>query len=108
MIQALSVDQKWAGAPFAAMLRRNQLEDCSKSDSVLRMELVLVSSNSKVKQVKYLSIVLQVMYGSTCSLVITYLCIYKLWPCSKEMILITILHVLMLISEQSSGLQLVV
>ncbi|XP_031116040.1 uncharacterized protein LOC116019835 isoform X2 [Ipomoea triloba] len=58
-IQALSVDQKWAGAPFAAMLRRNQLEDCSKSDSVLRMELVLVSSNSKVKQVKYLSIVLQ-------------------------------------------------
>ncbi|CAH9102206.1 unnamed protein product [Cuscuta epithymum] len=58
-IQALSVDQKWHGAPFAAMLRRNQLEDCNKTDSVLQVELVLVSSNSKVKQVKYLSICLQ-------------------------------------------------
>ncbi|RAL40781.1 hypothetical protein DM860_008479 [Cuscuta australis] len=59
MVQTLSVDQKWHGAPFAAMLRRYQLEDCNKNDSVLLVELALVSSNSKVKQVKYLSIVLQ-------------------------------------------------
>ncbi|KAK3015365.1 hypothetical protein RJ639_005637 [Escallonia herrerae] len=58
-IQSLSADQKWVGAPFAAMLRGHQQEYVDINDSVLHVVLILLSSRSNVKQVKYLSIVLQ-------------------------------------------------
>ncbi|XP_055802836.1 uncharacterized protein LOC129872026 isoform X2 [Solanum dulcamara] len=58
-IQSLSVEPKWAGAPFASMLRRHQIENVDTNDRVLRVGLVLASSSSSVKHVQHLSIVLQ-------------------------------------------------
>ncbi|CAA2970916.1 uncharacterized protein LOC105177708 isoform X2 [Olea europaea subsp. europaea] len=58
-VKSLTVDEKWAGAPFAAMLRRHQSDNSDSNECILRVILVLVSSNSHIKQVKYLSIVLQ-------------------------------------------------
>lgn len=67
-MQTLSVDEKWQGAPFAAMLRRNRLEDNDLNDSILHIVFILPSTESNVKQVKYSSIVLQVTSDVTCSL----------------------------------------
>ncbi|GFY93904.1 vacuolar protein sorting-associated protein, putative [Actinidia rufa] len=58
-MQSLSIDQKWAGAPFAAMLRRHQSGYSNKNDNILHIVFVLLSSSSNVKQVKYSSVVLQ-------------------------------------------------
>eukprot|EP00268_Persea_americana_P036759 TRINITY_DN3627_c0_g1_i3.p1 TRINITY_DN3627_c0_g1~~TRINITY_DN3627_c0_g1_i3.p1 ORF type:complete len:509 (+),score=78.43 TRINITY_DN3627_c0_g1_i3:687-2213(+) len=58
-VQTLNVDEKWQGAPFAAMLRRNRLEDNDLNDSILHVVFILPSTKSNVKQVKYSSIVLQ-------------------------------------------------
>eukprot|EP00268_Persea_americana_P036760 TRINITY_DN3627_c0_g1_i4.p1 TRINITY_DN3627_c0_g1~~TRINITY_DN3627_c0_g1_i4.p1 ORF type:complete len:507 (+),score=82.61 TRINITY_DN3627_c0_g1_i4:854-2374(+) len=58
-MQTLNVDEKWQGAPFAAMLRRNRLEDNDLNDSILHVVFILPSTKSNVKQVKYSSIVLQ-------------------------------------------------
>ncbi|XP_057499975.1 uncharacterized protein LOC130784197 isoform X3 [Actinidia eriantha] len=58
-VQSLSIDQKWAGAPFAAMLRRHQSGYSNKNDDILHIVFVLLSSSSNVKQVKYSSVVLQ-------------------------------------------------
>ncbi|CAK9151536.1 unnamed protein product [Ilex paraguariensis] len=58
-VQSLSVDQKWIGAPFAAMLRRRQSDYRDTNDDVLHFVLILLQSSSNVKQVKYSSIVLQ-------------------------------------------------
>lgn len=60
IIQSLSVDQKWEGAPFASMIRRHQTEYPDRNDSMLRVVIILLSSSSEVKQVEYSSIVLQV------------------------------------------------
>ena len=60
LMQSLSIDQKWAGAPFAAMLRRHQSGYSNKNDNILHIVFVLLSSSSNVKQVKYSSVVLQV------------------------------------------------
>ncbi|KVI02632.1 Vacuolar protein sorting-associated protein 13 domain-containing protein [Cynara cardunculus var. scolymus] len=57
--QSVSVDQKWVGAPFAAMLRRHQTGFSDTSDSMLRVVLILLPSSSNIRQVKYSSIVLQ-------------------------------------------------
>ncbi|KAL6551686.1 hypothetical protein OROGR_007840 [Orobanche gracilis] len=57
-VQSLSVDEKWAGAPFAAMLRRHQSEKFDANDYILHVAAVLLPT-STVKHVKYLSIVLQ-------------------------------------------------
>ncbi|RVW57280.1 hypothetical protein CK203_111285 [Vitis vinifera] len=57
--QALNVEQKWVGAPFAALLRRHQSEYCEINDSILRVVFVLISTNSNVTQVKNSSIILQ-------------------------------------------------
>lgn len=59
-MQLLSIDQKWVGAPFAAMLRRHQSDYSYTNDDTLRVVVVLLPSNSNVKQVKYSSLVLQV------------------------------------------------
>ncbi|KAL4568657.1 hypothetical protein LXL04_024272 [Taraxacum kok-saghyz] len=58
-VQSVSVDQKWVGAPFAAMLRRHETGFSDTCDSMLRVVLILLPSTSSIRQVKYLSIVLQ-------------------------------------------------
>ncbi|KAL3616453.1 hypothetical protein CASFOL_039843 [Castilleja foliolosa] len=58
-VQSLSVDEKWAGAPFAAMLRHHQSEKSDANDYILHVAVVLLPTSSSVKHVKYLSIVLQ-------------------------------------------------
>ncbi|KAL0350601.1 UNVERIFIED_CONTAM: hypothetical protein Sradi_4209300 [Sesamum radiatum] len=57
--QSLSVDEKWIGAPFAAMLRRHQSEKSDANEYVLHVAIVLLPMSYSVKQMKYLSIVLQ-------------------------------------------------
>lgn len=59
-MQSLSVDEKWVGAPFAAMLRRHQSEKFEANNYILHVAVILLPTNSSVKQIKYLSIVLQV------------------------------------------------
>ncbi|KAL1538923.1 hypothetical protein AAHA92_27610 [Salvia divinorum] len=58
-VQSLSVDEKWAGAPFNTMLRRHQSEKSDTNECVLHIGLVLLPTSYNVRQVKYLSIVLQ-------------------------------------------------
>ncbi|XP_023730135.1 uncharacterized protein LOC111877860 isoform X2 [Lactuca sativa] len=58
-VQSVSVDQKWVGAPFAAMLRRHQTGFSDTYDNMLRVVLILLPSTSNIRQIKYLSIVLQ-------------------------------------------------
>ncbi|KAJ8764509.1 hypothetical protein K2173_006249 [Erythroxylum novogranatense] len=58
-IQSLYVDEKWTGAPFAAMLRRHQLEFIDSNACTLKVVFVLLSRSSSIRQVKYSSIVLQ-------------------------------------------------
>ncbi|GKB89673.1 glyceraldehyde-3-phosphate dehydrogenase, partial [Tanacetum coccineum] len=58
-VQSLSVDQKWVGAPFAAMLRRHQIGFSDTCDSMLRVVLILLPSTSNIRQIKCSSIVLQ-------------------------------------------------
>lgn len=65
ILQALNVDHKWEGAPFAAMLRQHQSSSSDTNDCLFKCVFVLVSSGSSVTQVKHSSIVLQVS-GSYC------------------------------------------
>ncbi|KAL8463521.1 hypothetical protein ACS0TY_034246 [Phlomoides rotata] len=58
-VQSLSVDEKLAGAPLAAMLRRHQSENADANDYILHVAVVLLPTSYCVKQVKYLSIILQ-------------------------------------------------
>ncbi|KAJ7952892.1 Vacuolar protein sorting-associated protein [Quillaja saponaria] len=58
-IQSLNLELKWVGAPFAAMLRRHQLDYNSSDECVLKVVFVLLTTSSNVKQVKYSSIFLQ-------------------------------------------------
>ncbi|XP_042507838.1 uncharacterized protein LOC122083950 isoform X2 [Macadamia integrifolia] len=58
-VQTLNVDEKWMGAPFAAVLRRNQLDYSDTDDDILRIVFILLSTNSNVTQVKYSSVILQ-------------------------------------------------
>lgn len=62
-IQALNVDHKWAGAPFAAMLRQHQSDSSDGNGCLFKCVFVLASSGSSVTQVKHASIVLQVLGG---------------------------------------------
>ncbi|KAK9108745.1 hypothetical protein Sjap_016805 [Stephania japonica] len=57
--QLLIVEEKWVGAPFAAMLRRNQLDYSDTNANILEVTFILLPTNSDVKQVKHASIVLQ-------------------------------------------------
>ncbi|KAI3856641.1 hypothetical protein MKX03_019638 [Papaver bracteatum] len=58
-LQSLDVEEKWAGAPFAAMLRRDQLNYSEPKGNILLIAFTLVPTNSNVKQVNYASIILQ-------------------------------------------------
>ncbi|XP_059458026.1 uncharacterized protein LOC132187653 isoform X3 [Corylus avellana] len=57
-LQSLNLEEKWEGAPFAAMLRGHQL-DSSDTNDLLKIVFVQLSASSNVIQVKYSSIVLQ-------------------------------------------------
>ncbi|XP_030499771.2 uncharacterized protein LOC115715105 isoform X2 [Cannabis sativa] len=58
-LQSLILEQKWVGAPFAAMLRKHQVDYTESNDCILRIVFVLLSTNSDVIQVRYSSIALQ-------------------------------------------------
>ncbi|EOA26077.1 hypothetical protein CARUB_v10019496mg [Capsella rubella] len=58
-IEALNIDYKWEGAPFAAMLRQHQSSSSDANDCLFKCVFILVSSGSSVTQVKHSSIVLQ-------------------------------------------------
>lgn len=79
-IQYLDFEQKWLGAPHAAMLRRHRLVDNDPNDGFLRVVFVLLSTSSDVIQVKYLSVALQVRgvqfryYFSSFSFWLCWLC----------------------------------
>lgn len=63
ILQALNVDHKWAGAPFAAMLRQHQSDSSDGNGCLFKCVVVLASSSSSVTQFKHASIVLQVSGG---------------------------------------------
>ncbi|KAL8507902.1 hypothetical protein ACS0TY_018449 [Phlomoides rotata] len=44
-VQSLSVDEKWAGAPLAAMLRRHQSENADANDYILHVAVVLLPTS---------------------------------------------------------------
>ncbi|KAG0467235.1 hypothetical protein HPP92_018815 [Vanilla planifolia] len=58
-VQSFTVDEKWQGAPFASMVRRSHLHDSGMNVNILHIIYILQSTKSKVKQVKYSSIILQ-------------------------------------------------
>ncbi|PON54074.1 Vacuolar protein sorting-associated protein [Parasponia andersonii] len=58
-LQSLILEQKWVGAPFAAMLRRHRVDNTEANDCILRIVFVLLSTSSDVIQVEYSSIALQ-------------------------------------------------
>ncbi|KAF0888967.1 hypothetical protein E2562_020183 [Oryza meyeriana var. granulata] len=58
-IHSVNVDEKWEGASFGSILRRNKLQDSTLSENILRIIIMLNSTNSSVKQVQYCSIILQ-------------------------------------------------
>ncbi|KAK7858698.1 hypothetical protein CFP56_010476 [Quercus suber] len=58
-LQSLNLEEKWVGAPFAAMLRRHMVDYSEPNDCVLKIVFVLLPASSNVTQVKYSSIVLQ-------------------------------------------------
>ncbi|KAL0689230.1 hypothetical protein Bca4012_088908 [Brassica carinata] len=60
-IEALNVDHKWVGAPFAAMLRQHHSDSSDGNGCLFKCVFVLASSGSSVTQVKHASIVLQII-----------------------------------------------
>ncbi|KAL6847035.1 hypothetical protein ACP4OV_022888 [Aristida adscensionis] len=59
-VHSVNVDEKWEGASFGSILRRNKLQDAALDESILRVIFVLNSTYSSVKQIQYCSIILQV------------------------------------------------
>ncbi|KAI4372378.1 hypothetical protein MLD38_010618 [Melastoma candidum] len=57
-VEALNVDPKWTGAPFAAIIRKHYASNYT-NHCMLKVVAVVESSFSSVRHVKYLSIVLQ-------------------------------------------------
>ena len=60
LIQTINVDNKWQGAPFASMIRRSQLQDSTFNKDMLHFVCIFRSSNPKLKEIKRLSLLLQV------------------------------------------------
>jgi hypothetical protein len=58
-IHSVNVDEKWDGASFGSILRRNKLQDAALNENILRIVFVLNSTNNSVKQIQYCSIILQ-------------------------------------------------
>lgn len=68
------MEEKWAGAPFAALLRRDQLNYSEAKGNILLIAFTLVPTNSNVKQVNYASIILQVQLCSSSTYTLLNLC----------------------------------
>lgn len=58
-VQSFTVDEKWQGAPFGSMIRRSQLHESGVNMNILQIVFNLQLTNSKVKQVKYASFIIQ-------------------------------------------------
>ncbi|KAF9604152.1 hypothetical protein IFM89_002827 [Coptis chinensis] len=58
-VQSINVDEKWVGAPFAALLRRNESDYSDTNENILQLVFVLLSTDSGVIKVKHSSILLQ-------------------------------------------------
>ncbi|XP_021758394.1 uncharacterized protein LOC110723347 isoform X1 [Chenopodium quinoa] len=58
-VQSMHLDEKWVGAPFAAMLRRHLTSNNVTDDPVLFIAFVLFPTTSSIRDVKYSSIILQ-------------------------------------------------
>lgn len=58
-VETLSVDEKWQGAPFAAMLRVHSQDRFKRGETVLHMAAVVSKHASNPNLVKYSSILLQ-------------------------------------------------
>ncbi|KAF8733332.1 hypothetical protein HU200_014936 [Digitaria exilis] len=58
-IHSVNVDEKWDGASFGSILRRNKLQDAALDENILRIIFVLNSTNNSVKQIQYCSTILQ-------------------------------------------------
>ncbi|KAJ4788105.1 hypothetical protein LUZ62_039351 [Rhynchospora pubera] len=58
-IQSISAEERWNGASFGSILRRSRDHDASLNENILSVSLVLSSTKSKIKQVEYLSLLLQ-------------------------------------------------
>ncbi|TVT99078.1 hypothetical protein EJB05_55577, partial [Eragrostis curvula] len=60
-LHSVNVDEKWEGASFGSILRRNKLQDATFDESIMRIIFILNSTNSSVKQIEYCSIILQII-----------------------------------------------
>lgn len=58
-VQMLGVEEKWEGAPFAAMLRFQGQDYFERNEPVLHMFLIVSNHTSNPNQVKYASVALQ-------------------------------------------------
>lgn len=58
-VQSMHVDEKWVGAPFAAMVRRHMTSNSVSDDPILFVAFVLFPSTSSIRNVRYSSIILQ-------------------------------------------------
>lgn len=56
----MHLDEKWVGAPFAAMLRRHLTSNSVTDEPILFVAFVLFPTTSSIRHVRYSSIILQV------------------------------------------------
>ncbi|XP_059063303.1 uncharacterized protein LOC131071412 isoform X3 [Cryptomeria japonica] len=57
-VKTLEVDERWQGAPFAAMLRMHEQDNSDRDEAALHMSAIIYNGASNPYQVKYLSILL--------------------------------------------------
>lgn len=62
LLQSINAEERWNGASFGSILRRSRDYDASSNENILSISLVLSSTKSKIKQVEYLSLLLQVLW----------------------------------------------
>lgn len=58
-LQSIYAEERWNGASFGSILRSRD-HDASSNENILSISLVLSSTKSKIKQVEYVSLLLQV------------------------------------------------
>lgn len=61
LLQSINAEERWNGASFGSILRSRDY-DASSNENILSISLVLSSTKSKIKQVEYLSLLLQVLW----------------------------------------------
>ncbi|XP_056697041.1 uncharacterized protein [Spinacia oleracea] len=58
-VLSMHLDEKWVGAPFAAMLRRHLTSNSVTDEPILFVAFVLFPTTSSIRHVRYSSIILQ-------------------------------------------------